>query len=116
MVVQQPFAEDTTFLFHVEHLSSACYWVFTHPSDDIVASKFGPTALFWETSLGHAISEYGATILPYVNPPQEPIFAAEEDILWDIHQTLTHLRRMGDNLRQRSLSPFLIHLRSTGLE
>ena len=52
MIVQQPYAEDTTFHFPMEGQFGAQDWVFTHPSNNTVALEFGPIAPFWETSLG----------------------------------------------------------------
>ena len=52
----------------MEGHSGAHDWVFYPPSDDPVASKFGPNAPFWETSLGWTISKYDTTALSYATP------------------------------------------------
>ena len=52
MVVQQPYEKYTTFHFQTKGQPDARDWVFTHPSDDTMALKFGPTAPFWETYIG----------------------------------------------------------------
>ena len=68
MIVEQPFVEYTTFHFEIEGQPGARDWVFTDPSNDTVASEFGPMNPLWETYLGQAISEYGTTNFPYVTP------------------------------------------------
>ena len=68
VVVQWPSSHDSTFHFPMEGNYGARDWVFSHPSDDIVASKFGPTAPFWENSLRQTISEYNTTALSYSTP------------------------------------------------
>ena len=67
-VVKQPSSRDSTFQFPVEGYSGAQYWVFSQPSDDPVASKFGSIAPFWYTSIGQTVSEYVTTTFSYVMP------------------------------------------------
>ena len=68
VIVQKPSIEDTTFHFQTEGQPSAPDWMFNHSLDDIVEAEFCPTTPFWETSLGHSISEYGTTQPSYVTP------------------------------------------------
>ena len=63
IIIEQPSTNDTSFHFWAKGKPNPYDWLVSHPPDDIVAVEFGPNVPFWETSLGHAISEYG-TIRP----------------------------------------------------
>ena len=71
ILAQLPPSQYSTFHIPIEGHSGAQYWVFSPPSDDPVALKFGPIAPFWETSLGRTISKYDTTTLTYAIPPTD---------------------------------------------
>ena len=60
-----------------------------------MASEFGLSNPFWETSLRKDIYEYKTTSLPDVTPPQETRFVTNEEIIAPIQETLVRLCGMG---------------------